>query len=220
MTSPGPHCFILILNPDRYTKEDHECTNLFFEYFGNNVQDFFIILFIKKKEILRNYETLNDYLKEYDSAFLQVVEKCHHRCIAFDNFEDQATSKQVQELLDQIDNLVVENGGGHYTNKMFEMAEYLIEYRAREICKKRETKEQAEREAIERKFNQMEDKMKLLEKENKAKEEALARLRENYRKLPSPRSEIVKEVENEQGSFFDILIRNIMRILDTVFEKK
>ncbi|KAL7378569.1 hypothetical protein ABVT39_015791 [Epinephelus coioides] len=65
----------------------------------------------------RDEVKLND--KEIQGHFISKNVVGHH---SFDNTDKKSTN-QVAELLEKIDKMVEKNNRGHYTNKMFEMAQ-------------------------------------------------------------------------------------------------
>lgn len=148
MTCPGPHCFLLVVSPRKFTKEHRECVETLFQYFGNDVFRFFIIVFTKKDELDRNGMTLDEYIKTLPSDFKAIIEKCNNRCISLNNIDPgPERCDQIKTLLDMIDSLDSTNQG-FYTNEMYLEAE---EQRRRdeELRKELERKREEERKAPE-----------------------------------------------------------------------
>lgn len=82
MTCPGLHCFLLIVATGKFTKEHKERVESLFQYFGNDVHRFFIIVFTKINEIESDGITQEDYITTLPSDFKAIIEKCNQR-IAF-----------------------------------------------------------------------------------------------------------------------------------------
>lgn len=144
MTCPGPHCFLLVIAPGRFTKEHNECVESLFQYFGNDVYRFFIIVFTKRDELERNGCTLEDFITTLPSNFKATIEKCNYRYIAINN-KAQGPEKcyQVRTLFDMIDNIVAKNNG-YYTNEMYKKAEEEMRRQKEEIEKEIERKKEIE----------------------------------------------------------------------------
>lgn len=152
LTGPGPHCFLLVTAPGRFTKEHNECVESLFQYFGNDVHRYFIIVFTKKDELERKKTTLDDFITTLPSNFKAIIEKCNHRYTAFNN-EAQGPDRrdQVRTLFDMIDNIVAKNNG-HYTNEMYEKAQEDIRRNTEEIRKEMERKREIEVTELTRKI--------------------------------------------------------------------
>lgn len=144
LTCPGPHCFLLVIAPGRFTKEHNECVESLFQYFGNDVYRFFIIVFTKRDELERNGCTLEDFINTLPSNFKATIEKCNYRYIAINNKTPGPERRyQVQTLFDMIDNIVAKNNG-YYTNEMYKKAEEEMRRQKEEIEKEIERKKEIE----------------------------------------------------------------------------
>lgn len=198
MTSPGPHCFLLVVEPCRFTKEHKEGVDRLFEHFGNDVFRYFIILFTKKDEIDRSYKRLEDFIAKVPFEFSEIIRRCKNRCIAFNNIaSSNDRCNQVQDLLTMIDHIVQENGG-FYTNVMYMHAERRMIFHELRIKKEREEK-------MERELEELRLKMKHMEiNDEKRKETLLEELREKHRNLPSIRDEAIQNIERDATSFFNL----------------
>lgn len=144
MTCPGPHCFLLVVTPRRFTEEQRQCVDNLFKYFGNDVFRYFIIVFTKKDEIESNRKTLDEFIKTVPSYFKEIIEKCNYRCISFNNKAPRPERyEQVKILLDVIDCVVLKNHG-HYTNEMYSKAEDEMRRHEKEVRKELERKKEEE----------------------------------------------------------------------------
>lgn len=63
ITSPGPHAFILVLTPSRFTGEEGNSIEHFIKYFGEHIYDHTIIMFTYKDNLDRHDTSLYNYLK-------------------------------------------------------------------------------------------------------------------------------------------------------------
>lgn len=149
MTCPGPHCFLLVVSTRRFTKEHRECVESLFQYFGNDVFRFFIIVFTKKDELDRNGLTLDEYINTLPSDFKAIIEKCTYRCISLNNIAPiPERCDQIKTLLDMID-CVVSKNHGWYTNEMYLEAEKQMKRHEEEVRKEVERKKEDEGKAKE-----------------------------------------------------------------------
>lgn len=142
MTCPGPHCFLLVVSTRRFTEEQRECVDSLFQYFGNDVFRYFIIVFTKRDEMESDGKTLNDFIKTVPDYFKKIIEKCNYRCISINNKAPRPErSDQVRTLFEMID-CVVSKNYGHYTNDMYLKAVEEMRCRDEKARKERERKEE------------------------------------------------------------------------------
>ncbi|MGH0149107.1 UNVERIFIED_CONTAM: hypothetical protein FKN15_014314 [Acipenser sinensis] len=121
LSSPGPHAFLLVMPVGAYTKQEKEIVQEVQKMFSEKVMRYTIILFTRADDLEKGM-TIKKYLKS--SQELQgLVTKCGG-CHASNNKEENPT--QVTELLKKIESMVAENGGSHYTDKMYLQAEAVI----------------------------------------------------------------------------------------------
>lgn len=124
LTAPGPHAFILVLSPSRFTTEEQNYFDHVSEYFGENMFKFSIILFTHKDKLNERKLTLKEYLESSPKELKMLIEKCSERIIAFNNtLTGNERDGQVNELLNMIRKNVKENGGQFYTNEIHGITE-------------------------------------------------------------------------------------------------
>ncbi|XP_056144688.1 GTPase IMAP family member 7-like [Lampris incognitus] len=127
LSSPGPHAFLLTFRVGRLTQEDSDTLEWVKATFGPGVTRFIMVLFTWGDQL--KGKPIEDFIKESEelSAF---VASCQGRCHVFDNSEKRENtaepSQQVIQLLEKIDKMVAENGGGYYCNETFLEAERAI----------------------------------------------------------------------------------------------
>jgi GTP-binding protein EngB required for normal cell division len=150
ITSPGPHCFLLVLSLSRFTQEEEKSINHFVNYFGNNVFRYFIILFTRKDDLDHHGLTLDDHIRTVPQNLKDIIQKCGHRCIAFNNrASSPARDDQVEDLLEMIKDIMRQNRGECYTNDMYSEAEKVMKQRENEIKEKRKRQHEQKRREIE-----------------------------------------------------------------------
>lgn len=133
LTSPGPHAFILVLAPSRFTKEEEQSVEHFVNYFGERVYKYLIVLFTKKDDLQYDGTHITDYIKNAPEKLKILIRNCGGRFIAFNNrLEGKERDAQVEELLQMILENLHFNQGNCYTNEMYEKAEIELQKRESE----------------------------------------------------------------------------------------
>uniref|UniRef100_A0A8C1DMK3 AIG1-type G domain-containing protein n=1 Tax=Cyprinus carpio carpio TaxID=630221 RepID=A0A8C1DMK3_CYPCA len=120
LSVPGPHAFLLVINLDaRFTAEEINTVELIQQNFGEGAVHHTIILFTRADQL--SGRPLQQYISK-SQDLRRLTDSCGGRYHAFNN-NDMRNRSQVIELLEKIDRMTQENGGRHYTNKMFEEAQ-------------------------------------------------------------------------------------------------
>uniref|UniRef100_A0A673MD59 AIG1-type G domain-containing protein n=1 Tax=Sinocyclocheilus rhinocerous TaxID=307959 RepID=A0A673MD59_9TELE len=114
LSSPGPHALLIVFPVDRFTQQEEEIPQQIKVMFGEEVLKYSIILFTHGDQL---EETIEDEIKK-NSILRQVVQQCGGRFHVFDN-KDENNREQVNDLLQMIDTMIKQNGGGYYSNQMF-----------------------------------------------------------------------------------------------------
>ncbi|XP_070703793.1 GTPase IMAP family member 7-like [Pempheris klunzingeri] len=126
LSSPGPHAFLVTLQPGRFTQEERGALDWMKATFGPGVTRFTTVLFTWGDQL--HGKRIEDFLEESDELS-EFVSSCQGGYQVFDNSEqDKAAecSQQVAQLLKKIDTAVVNNGSGCYSNEMLKEAEMAI----------------------------------------------------------------------------------------------
>lgn len=211
LSAPGPHCFLLILSPNRFTTEEEESIYRFVELFGNEIFRYFIVLFTRKDDLDHHKISFEKHLKELPSSLKTIIKKCNNRCISFNNrAKGPEKEKQVKDLLKMIDDMVRKNKEKCYTNDMYELAERALKRIETQIKEKRELEKKKEIEellkTIEKKEEDVKKKQAAMEKAGKKMkqmvnnwEEKLKNTDERVKKMEHELKEAEKRRENDEA---------------------
>lgn len=193
LTSPGPHCFLLVLALPRFTDEDEKTIDRFVNFFGKDVYRFMTIVFTGKEILDREKISFEQYLEKVPGNLQTIIRKCNDRCIAFNNLANWSNrKKQAKSLLKMIDDNISENNGKYYTNDMYIEAEKILKQREEEIEKERQEKRKREIEEIIRRYAE----------EKEKREQEINRVNSEHNQLKAPRDVAREEVEGG-GGFYD-----------------
>ncbi|XP_069557459.1 GTPase IMAP family member 7-like [Brachyistius frenatus] len=126
LSSPGPHVFLVTLQPGRFTQEGKEAVEWIKAKFGPGTGRFIMVLFTGGDQL--QGKRIEDFLRE-SHELSEFVRSCQGRYHIFDNSGQDKTSdssQQVEQLLKKLDEMVADNRGGCYSNEMFKEAENTI----------------------------------------------------------------------------------------------
>ncbi|CAJ1053252.1 GTPase IMAP family member 9-like [Xyrichtys novacula] len=179
--SPGPHVFLVVIRLGRYTEEEKQTVQRIQEIFGQAADRYSMVLFTGGDELDKEGKTIEGFLAECPDL-QELVFRCKGQYHVFNNREKKDRS-QVNGLFQKIRSIVLENGGSHYTNEMFQQAEKAIEEKKQHILKEKEEKIRKEREKLEREIRQKYEKeMKRISDQLQADREREKNEREEERK--------------------------------------
>ncbi|XP_062263792.1 GTPase IMAP family member 4-like [Platichthys flesus] len=123
LSSPGPHAFLVTLQPSRFTKEERDTLEWIKATFGPEVCRFTVVLFTGGDQLQGRH--IGDFLKE-SRELLEFVSSCRGGYHVFDNRDKTTESPQLEQLLKKVEKMLENNGGGCYSNVMFREAEKVI----------------------------------------------------------------------------------------------
>ncbi|XP_075907503.1 GTPase IMAP family member 9-like [Nelusetta ayraudi] len=146
--SPGPHIFLVVIRLGRFTDEEKRTVQKIQEIFGQAADRYSMVLFTGG-DLLEG--TMEEFLEE-SQELQDLVARCNGQFHVFNNKSKDRT--QVKELLQKIRNIVMKNGGNHYTNKMLWEAERATQEEQKRIQREKEEKMQRERDRMERAYKE------------------------------------------------------------------
>uniref|UniRef100_A0A3B3CHG3 AIG1-type G domain-containing protein n=1 Tax=Oryzias melastigma TaxID=30732 RepID=A0A3B3CHG3_ORYME len=122
--APGPHAFLIVFKTEKFTEQEEEVITKIEEYFSAEVFQFCIIIFTHGDELTDNTR-IETYISQ-NKRLSSLLEKCGGRCHVVDNKywsqnqqdEYRNNQKQVEGLIQMIEELVTQVGVGCYTTEM------------------------------------------------------------------------------------------------------
>ncbi|CAM4315421.1 unnamed protein product [Leuciscus chuanchicus] len=139
ISSPGPHAFLIVFPVNmRFTEQEMQIPQMIEMMFGQEVLKYSIILFTHGDQL--DGESVEKLIQE-NRRLRDLVQRCKSRYHVFNN-RDVNNRDQVNNLLKKIDTMIEQNGGGHYSNQMYEDAQRFR--REEEVRKQREEKQRQE----------------------------------------------------------------------------
>ncbi|KAJ8342171.1 hypothetical protein SKAU_G00320990 [Synaphobranchus kaupii] len=125
LCSPGPHVFLVVIQLGRFTEEEQHVVKIIQETFGAESAKYTMVLFTYGDRLRRR--TIEEFVSHY-KELAEFTDRCRGGYHVFNNKDEQNRS-QVSELLKKIDKMVAINGGGFYTNEVYELVEKAREKR-------------------------------------------------------------------------------------------
>ncbi|XP_038839352.1 GTPase IMAP family member 4-like, partial [Salvelinus namaycush] len=165
MSVPGPHAFLLVIRLGRFTEEERNTVKWIQEFFGEEASKYTIILFTGGDQL--EDVSVEDFVNDSQELkkLVKVFKGRHH---VFNNKKKNDIT-QVTELLKKIDEMVMKNGGQHYTNEMYQEAQRKIKEEEERKKQEEEKRGQQEREKLEGEIRKREEKVR--EEEERKKQE-------------------------------------------------
>ncbi|XP_030649172.1 GTPase IMAP family member 8-like, partial [Chanos chanos] len=102
LSAPGPHVFILVLQPDNFTEEDRDRMKVILNSFSDQAMDYTMVV------------TTGKTAKKYSNPFSQIIEECRRRTHNFGSLGfsvHKKGSSRHSQLLEKITEIERDNGG-------------------------------------------------------------------------------------------------------------
>ncbi|XDV12072.1 hypothetical protein PO909_000816 [Leuciscus waleckii] len=170
MTAPGPHAIILVIKLETFTKEERNSVEKIRAIFGEEADKHTIILFTHGDQLT---DTIEEFI-EASEDLREILSRCGERYHVFNN-KDMEDRNQVVELLEKVEDMVSDNGGGFYTSDSYQEVDLMLKTKEEELKKLYEKQLQEKEKELESKYS--EEKRKLQEKKFEYKRFYKAKLR-------------------------------------------
>ncbi|XP_041931199.1 uncharacterized protein LOC121694874 isoform X7 [Alosa sapidissima] len=115
-SSPGPHVFLLVTAVGKFSRNEQKTVRALQELFGERAAKYTMVLFTHSDKL--HGQTIDEYVHSAHPELKEVIKSCGGRYHVFNNNSRDHT--QVVELMKKIDEMVKRNGGGHFTEEMYE----------------------------------------------------------------------------------------------------
>ncbi|CAL8265513.1 unnamed protein product [Gadus morhua 'NCC'] len=117
LAAPGPHALLVTLRPGRYTQEERRALGWLRAVLGPRAPEFTLLLLTWGEEGLQGRGP-GDFLEESEEL-REFARSCRGGWHLLENRGGEAGRReQVQTLLEKVERMVEENGGGFYSNEM------------------------------------------------------------------------------------------------------
>ncbi|XP_053533030.1 GTPase IMAP family member 7 isoform X2 [Ictalurus punctatus] len=112
LSRPGPHAFLLVVQPHDFTQKDRNLLRYILNSFGDQAINYSIVINTDS-----GFNTSED--ESRFTAIQELTEECHGRHHSFSQLHESSRSS-VCQLFEKIDQMVKDNGGEHLACESFE----------------------------------------------------------------------------------------------------
>ncbi|XP_071162924.1 GTPase IMAP family member 7-like [Mytilus edulis] len=131
LTSPGPHCFLVVIQVGRFSPEERQTLETYLKMFGEGVYRYLIVLFTKVDTLPGDHrlsQKFDSFLENIPNDLQRFLDLCDYKCLPFNNAANgKKRKKYFHRLFDLIQATVGKNEGEFYTNDMYRETETIIQ---------------------------------------------------------------------------------------------
>lgn len=210
ISSPGVHCFLVVIDAGRFTEEVSKTINHILQMFGENGNRYLIVLFTKVDHLgrrLSDEEKFQNFINNIPQDLKTFLQTCDNRYLWLNNYADDTKEDQVVKLFEMIEKMVQRNGGSCYTSTLYKQVERRIQETIQQARAEEIRKAMAEREELQQKIKAEQ------EKKNKQKlEEEMSKMRKQHEQ------EKEKQEEEYRQKIRDAAQKNDRSMLKKIFD--
>ena len=194
--APGLHAILYVMEIGCFREEDLKAIQTFLMFFKKNVENRVIVVFTHGDKLLKNKQTLCNYLLTVPEKLKTFLKSCENRVILFNNdFNEEQSCEQVSCIIAMIESLKKSNEFSYYCDNMFDKAEERIQQKEEEIW---EMAKMAYKEEIEE-FERI-TKIKLQREIKQERLDELVKLKVIFEeRLNNVREKVRKEIKSKKS---------------------
>lgn len=115
LAAPGPHVFLVVIQPNRFTEDEQQTVKLIQQVFGEKSSAYAMVLLTHGDELEFEEVNIESFING-NPNLRKFIHQCHGGYHVLNNRKKDP--EQVRELLMKINLMVGRNGGSHYADML------------------------------------------------------------------------------------------------------